>query len=111
MILTALIIGCAVAGLIAAFWKDLVKFLQKAIEKVQQVVSGILYGTKVFIKKMSEAVKEISRHYSKVDGHWQETIVTKTISESEVPEDILKRAGYDTELDITDELEMQLESA
>lgn len=108
MILAALIIGCAVAGLLAAFWKDLVSFLQKAIEKVKQIVSGILYGTKVFIKKINEAVKEISRHYSKVDGHWQETIITKTISASEVPEDILKRAGY-TELDITDELEMQLE--
>lgn len=111
MILTALIVGCAIAGLLAAFWKDLVGFLQKAIDKVKQVVSGILYGSKVFIKKLGEAVKEISRHYSKVDGHWQETTVTRQISASEVPKDILERAGYGTELDITDELEMQLESA
>ena len=71
MILTALIVGCAIAGLLAAFWKDLVGFLQAAIDKVKQIVNGILYGSKVFIKKLGEAVKEISRHYSKVDGHWQ----------------------------------------
>ncbi len=111
MILTALIVGCAIAGLLAAFWKDLVGFLQAAIDKVKQIVNGILYGSKVFIKKLGEAVKEISRHYSKVDGHWQETTVTKQIPESEVPKDILERAGYNTELDITNELEMQLESA
>lgn len=98
MILAALILGCAIAGIVAAFWRDLVTFLQKAINKVNQIVSGILYGSKVFVKKIQEGIKEISRHYSKVDGHWQETIITKTVSESEVPDDILKRAGYNTDV-------------
>lgn len=117
MILTALLFGAAViagAGIVAAFWNDLVAFLKKAVEKVRALVAGIVYGTKVFIRKIGEAFKEISRNYSKVDDHWQETIVTREIPASKVPEDILARAneiGYGQELDITDELEMQLESA
>lgn len=114
MILTTLLWGAAIiagVGIIAAFWNDLVDFLKKAVKKVQQIVEGIIYGCKVFVKKVREGVKEISRHYSKVDQHWEETTITKVISESEVPPEILKRANASMELDITDELEMQLESA
>ena len=88
MILTALLWGAGIlagVGIVAAFWNDIVKFLKKAVEKVRRLVEGVVYGCKVFVKKMREAVKEISRHYSKVDQHWEETTVTKVISESEVP--------------------------
>ena len=108
MILANILLGIAVVGLLGAFWDDLVNFLKKAIEKVRKVVSGIVYGCKVFVQKFREGVKEISRHYSKVDEHWQETVVTKTIEESEVPKDILERAKSGREIDITDELEMKL---
>ena len=114
MILTTLLWGAAIiagVGIVAAFWNDLVSFLKKAVEKVRQVVAGIVYGSKVFLKKLSEGVKEISRHYSKVDQHWEETTVTKIVSESDVPAEILARANGYQELDITDELEMQLTSA
>ena len=111
MILIPLLLGAAVVGLVAAFWKELVSFLRKAVQKVQQIVAGIVYGCKVFMKKIQEGIKEISRHYSKVDQHWEETTITRVVSESEVPDEILKRAKANEELDITDELEMQLESA
>lgn len=114
MILTTLLCGAAIiagVGIIAAFWNDLVNFLKKAIHKVQQIVEGIVYGCRVFLKKLREGVKEISRHYSKVDQHWEETTITKVIPESEVPPEILERANANRELDITDELELQLESA
>ena len=109
LILGAVLVGAV--GIVAAFWKDLVDFLKKAIRKVEQLVDGILYDSKVFLRKLREGAKEISRHYSKVDGHWQETTVTKTVSESQVPPEILERARESEELDITEELEMQLESA
>ena len=95
MILTALLWGAGIlagVGIVAAFWNDIVKFLKKAVEKVRQLVEGVVYGCKVFVKKMREGMKEISRHYSKVDQHWEETTVTKVISESEVPPEILERA-------------------
>jgi len=111
MILSTLLWGTAIiaeVGIVAAFWNDLVDFLKKAVNKVQQIVAGIVYGSKAFVKKIREGIKEISHHYTKVDQHWQETTVTKIISESEVPPKILERAKADRELDITDELEMQL---
>lgn len=112
MILTSIILGAVltagVVGIVATFWNDIISFLQNALYKVKQIVEGIVYGCKVFVKKLSEGVREISRHYSKVNGHWQETTVTKTISEREVPPEILERAKIEEELDITDELELQL---
>ena len=114
MILTALLFAAGViagAGILATFWNDIRNFLKSAVEKVRSIVSGVVYGCKVFIKKLSEGVKEISRHSSKVEQHWEETTVTRTVPESEVPPEILKRAESSNEVDVTDELEMQLESA
>lgn len=114
MILTTLLWGAAIiagAGIVAAFWNDLRDFLKRAVRKVQQIVAGVVYGFKVFVMKLREGVKEISRHYSKVGQHWEETTITQTISESEVPPEILARANANVELDITKEMEMQLTNA
>lgn len=114
MILTTLLFGAAVVagvGLVALFWNELIDFLKKAVSKVKKMVAGIVYGFKVFVRKIREGVKEISKHYSKVDNHWEETTVTREIPESEVPPEILKRANANTEIDITDELEMELKNA
>lgn len=114
MIFTALLLGAGVLvgiGLVAVFWNDIVSFLKKAVNKVKELVSGVVYGFKVFVKKISEGIKEISRHYSKVGQQWQETTITRNVSESEVPEEIRNKAMYSEELDITDELEMKLQES
>ena len=111
MILTALLIAAGIiagVGIISVFWNDIVSWLKRAINKVGEIVSGIVYGAKVFIKKISDGIKEISKHYSKQGTVWQETIVTKIISENDVPREILQHAEFQKELDITDELEQQL---
>lgn len=105
LLLTAVIVG---GGIVIAFWRDFHNFILKAIERVKQVVNGIVYGCRVFVKKLQEGVQEISRHYSKVGQHWEETTVTRRVSESEVPPEILERAKASAELDITEEMEMQL---
>ncbi len=112
MILTSLIVGVVLAASVAAFWKDIVNWLNRAIAKVKAIVKGIVFGAKVFVKKLSEGIKEISRHYSKNGTQWEETTVTKTISESEVPKDILEKANAygGVEAEITDELELQLQA-
>lgn len=113
MILSALIAGAAIiagASLLAAFWNDITAWLKRAFQKVKEVVQAVVLGTKIFIKKMGEAFKEISKHYSKKGVKWQETIVTKEISASEVPDEIKAKAGY-FETDITEEYELALKSA
>ena len=113
MILSAILLGAGLlvgTSLIVTYWNNIISWLKKAINKVKEIVEGVVYGTKVFIKKMKEAIKEISKHYSRDElGRWTETTVTREIPESEVPEEIRKKAMYmNEEVDITDELEMQL---
>lgn len=111
MILTALLMGgalVAAAGLVAAFWDDIRNWMVRAIQKVQEVVEGVVAGAKILIQKLSEGFKEISRNYSKVGEYWKETTVTRTVPESEVPPEIrAKIHGYEA-VDFTEELEMQL---
>ena len=113
MILSALIMGATLVvggSLIVAYWNNIIDWLKRAITKVQSLVNHVVYGTKVFIQKINEGIKEISKHYSQDEyGRWKETVVTREIPASEVPEEIRKKAKYMNELvDITDELELQL---
>lgn len=115
MILTALLIGTGLlvgTGLVFAFWNDIVSWLKRAVQKVKEILGVVSYGFRVFVRKMREALIEISKHYSKnKENKWQETIITKEISESEVPAEIRAKARMYEDTDITNELEMQLRSA
>lgn len=113
MLLVGLILGATIiagSGILVGFWNDMVDWLKRAINKVKEVIQHVVFGTKVFVKKIKEAIKEISKHYSKDEvGRWKETIVTREIPESEVPPEIIaKAAQMNQEVDITEELELQL---
>lgn len=113
MILTTLLFGATVllgAGLIATFWNNITEWLKKAVQKVKEIVNAVVVGAKIFIKKIGEGFKEISKHYSKKGIKWQETIVTKEISASEVPDEIKQKAGL-VETDITSDYELALQNA
>lgn len=114
MILTSLLtVGAVIlgVGLLATFWNDMVSWLKRAVQKVKEVIGVVSYGFTVFVRKLREGLKEISKHYSKKQNKWQETIVTKEIDESEVPDEIKAKASMSRDVEITDELEMKLESA
>ena len=111
MILAALITGATIlAGvtLIATFWNDITQWLQSAITKVKNIVNAVVYGTKIFIKKIKEGFQEISKHYSKKGVKWQETTVTREVSENEVPDEIKRKASLYDETDITTDYELVL---
>lgn len=113
MILSGLIMSAAlIAGtsLIVKFWNTIVSWLKRVYDKIKTMIQGVLKGSTIFFKKMGEAAKEISKNYAKVGTKWQETIVQKSISASEIPEEYLaKMKRNDTEYEFTDELEMQLQ--
>lgn len=112
MILSALITGAALlvgTSLIVKFWNSILSWIKRVYDKLESVIQGVVQGTKIFFKKMREAAKEISKNYAKVGTKWQETIVEKNISTSEIPEEYLNRMhSNDVEYEFTDELEMQL---
>lgn len=113
MILTALVMGITVIagiGVVAAFWNDIVDFIKDTVEKVSRTLNRFVYGTKVFLKKLQEGIQEILKQYSKDGEIWTEITTTRTIPESEVPEEIRNKARYEQEVDITQELELQVTS-
>ena len=116
MLELALLLGTLFIGL-ALFWNELVDFVKEAGRMVKKAIKAIFYGVKVFVKKLNDAIQEISRYYSQLsENQWRETTYTRTVSPDEVPSDILdkanraakKRAKKDRVVDVTDELEMQL---
>lgn len=113
MILSSILLGVACiagVGLVVSYWNNMLDWVKRAIKKVKEVVKQIVYGTRVFIKKIREAIKEISKHYSQDElGRWKETIVSREIPASEVPAEIREKAmQMNQEVDITNELELQL---
>lgn len=110
MILTALVMGITVIGgigLAAVFWNNLVDFIKDTVEKVSKTLNCLVRGTKVFVKKIKEGIQEILKQETQDN---EVIIKTRTIPESEVPEEIRNKVLHDREVDITKELELQLAS-
>ena len=93
---------------IETFWKDTAQFLKRAEQMAQICGDGTLYGSKVFLTKTHNGIKVISRHYFKVDEHWEETVISNNIPKRYVPYAIAIRISPDEELDVTDELETKM---
>ena len=111
MILSALILGATViagVSIIAKFWNEVVSWLKRVYDKIKSMIQGVLMGSTIFFK--GEAAKEISKNYAKVGTKWQETIVEKNISASEIPEEYRNKMRRDNqEYEFSDELEHQLQ--
>lgn len=98
-------------GIIAAFWDDICKWIEKAAQAVKKIVSGIVHGVKVYIKKVaSDIYQELSKFYSFNENkdQWEETIVSKKVSSNDVPDDIKKLATSGREQDISDQFKEKL---
>lgn len=112
MILTAILLGAATlvgGGLLVSFWNSLIDWLKRAVRKVSTIISGTIYGTKVFVKKVGSMIQEISKHYSKkTNKQWVEHITTREVPPSQVPQEILNKAKIVIETDITSQLQMEL---
>lgn len=112
--ITPFLIAAAVVVGVVLFWEEIVNFLKKTMELVKKTVSGILYGTKVLVKKIGEGVKEIYEHYSKSGDRWIKTVYTREVPEYDVPDEILRKAEQaerrNEAADITREVEMKLEA-
>ena len=108
--LATLLLGAAIVGIVAAFWDELLDFVKKGLKKVRKIVKGTVEGLKVFVQKLRDGVKEIARYYARVGQNWEETTITRTISEDELPEEIRNKKRYkkNKETEITEELENML---
>lgn len=116
MILIGLIIGAVVAFMVT-FWREITEWLQTVIKNVKERNwKGVLYGTKVFLKKVGKKFKRIAEHFSRIDNE-EKWLKTTTINEEyvedfEVPEDILAKAQNERSdtVEITEEAELELKN-
>lgn len=105
-----IIFGFAVSAAILGSLDEVMSWLKRGLEAVKKAIKMIVLGTKVFIRKIGEAFKEIAKNYSQdSNGKWHETIVTREISEQEVPLEFRKKAqGQSRETDVTDVLQLHV---
>ncbi|MCI8404738.1 MAG: hypothetical protein HFE49_07520 [Clostridia bacterium] len=98
----------AVAGL-SIYWKNIVQWIQRVWQKLQERIQGVIEGVKTFILKTKEGFKNSTKYYSrdKITEEWQETVVLKPVDESEIPKAILQRiksCSIGSEIETTEEL-------
>ena len=115
MVASSIIIGAALlvgTGLVIAFWNSIITYLKAAIAKVSKAIHAVILGVRVFLRKISDGIIQITKNYSQnaETKKWKETIVKRKLNENEVPKDIRDRIIMEDEFDITDELELQLAS-
>lgn len=117
MIATAIILGvtAALIATIAVFWRNIVEWMKKAIKKLQDVLGIAIEGSKTFIKRTTDKIQNVSKYYNKnkITGEWEENIYTKDVSESEIPDYILKqvkKSNIDQEIETTKQLELELKN-
>ncbi len=102
-----------IAGLLL-FWKKIVEWIKKAVNKIKQVLGLEPDGTKTFISKAVDGFINKSKYYykNKVTREWEEIVYTKSVNESDVPPDILakvNRQPVGTDISTTEELKLALE--
>lgn len=117
MISIALILGltAGVIALLAIFWRDIVEWIKKATNKIKQVLGISVQGTRTFISKTSEGLKNKSKYYYQnvKTREWEEVVYTKNVSENDVPADILakvKKKRMNEEVSTTEELKLALDA-
>lgn len=104
--------AAAIAGL-AMFWRKIVKWIQKAVNKIKEVLGIQPDGTRTFITKAVDGFKNKSKYYykNKVTREWEEVVYTKAVEEIDVPPDILakvNRQALGTEVSTTEELKLAI---
>ncbi len=105
-------VGALVGGaIIAAFWKEIVGWIKKVVDKLPPSVRQNLQGAMAFVEKVAGALKNIMNYYSfnEETQKWTETVVSREVDESSIPEHIREKVKLSAKVDITDELQEKLE--
>lgn len=99
-----------VQNLFVNFVRKAQSFLQVVVNKLKNIVKGVLVGAQHLLRRTADGLQQISRNFS-VDqnlGKWHATTVTEKIDESEVPPEMLAKANSKGEVNTTPVLENAL---
>ena len=112
MIAIAVVIAALVAGaFIIKYWKQIAEWIQKAVNKIKEVLKVAVQGTRTFIMNTKDGFQNRSKYYheDRITGEWEETVYTKQVDESEIPLEILAKVRMtqiDVEVSTTEDLQM-----
>ena len=100
----ALFAGAVVVGV---FWNEIKDFVNKSIAGFKTFLQTGSVARALYAAKNVAIQKFYSR---KETGQWQETVITREISEKDIPADILAKINRSSgrEVDITDEVAEEL---
>ncbi len=111
LLLGGLLFGAA-AVVVVTFWDEIKQFLKIAYDKVKKLISAAIAGVAAYAQTGSfiDGIKVAYKFYSKDStGKWQESVVTKTVNDNEVPEHIRRKLDQSAgPVDISNDLELQL---
>ena len=103
----------AVAGavVLVAFWKEIVAWVDKVMAKLPPSVRENLQGAVAFVERVAGAIKNLMNYYSydEQTQKWTETVVSREVDESQIPKHIREKMKAQSKVDITDDLQEQLE--
>lgn len=94
-----------------SFWNSVLRFLKESVSCAKDILEKEVVSAKVFIVRIAENVSVISKVYARTEDQWEEITTKKPVDTYEVPKEILEKTALGEEVDITDELEMRLQSA
>ena len=106
-----LLLSAAMIAGLAMFWRNLIGWIKKAVNKIKEVLGLTPDGTRTFITKTMDGLKNKSKYYYKNQAtrEWEEIVYTKSVDESEVPAEILakvKNVKIDVDISTTEELKL-----
>ena len=106
LIPSVVILGVSAIALLKLpkYWRKLIQWVKKSIKDIK--IGGFLH----FLNKQKDSVVQIIKKYIKKKDQWEETVITREISENEVPEDILRKAALQEgeDVDFTTEFKEEL---
>ena|GEM_PF-1735627 len=96
---------------LALYWKMILEWIKKAVDKIKEVLGIAVQGTRTFIERVIDGFQNKAKYYNenKMTGEWEETVYTKKVDVSEIPPEILAKVsvkGLNIEVSTTEELRL-----
>ena len=100
----AALVGVVGGVAIAAYWKEIIGWIEKVYAKLPSNIQQDLQGAMAFIRKLDDIFTNIMKYYSYSEQtqEWTETTVSQTVDPSKVPDSIKqKMKARQAEVDLT----------
>lgn len=104
------IVGGIVGAVVVTFWDEIAEFIKGAYEGLKFHIKESLMGMVAIAQMTVVGMKNVVKFYSyiKATKKWIETIESREVDESLVPEHIRNKVKMSGQADITDEVAKEL---